>query len=126
MKVLLSTLLLVLLTGCQNLPSPNETNDANYGIYPDQYEGIAKNYLKTELRDPESVEFRGITEPRKHWIGDKVTGIKYGYLVCVDVNSKNVFGKMTGYRTDAVLIRDGDVIKHVRGGELISGMRLCN
>lgn len=118
--------MLLCLSACSTLPSPNEEKVADYGGYPDDYKHIAKSYLKAELRDPSSVIVGEITEPKKQWIGDKFTGIKYGYLVCAEVDSKNLFGKMTGMRTDALLIRDGVVIDYVNKGELFSGMKLCN
>nr|WP_136251290.1 hypothetical protein [Ningiella ruwaisensis] len=114
------------LFACSTLPSPKQEEAADYGPYPNDYETIAKNYLKTELRDPATIQFGEVSKPEKKWIGDKFTGVKYGYLVCVQVNSKNLLGKMTGFRSDAVLIRDGVVIDYVDEGELFSGMKLCN
>ena len=126
MRALTITLLAIFLTACQSLPTPNEADAADYGAYPENYEEIARNYLIAELRDPQSVQIKSFTEPKKRWIGDKVTGVEYGYLVCVEVNSKTLFGEMTGFRSDAVLIRNGEVVEYAEDGELISGMKLCN
>ena len=122
----LASLFVVFLSACSTLPSPNQEQNADYGPYPENYEEIAKGYLMAELRDPPSVEIGDITKPKKQWIGDKITGVKYGYLVCAQVNSKTLLGKMTGFRSDALLIRDGVVIDYVDEGELISGMKLCD
>lgn len=119
-------LTVILLSGCSTLPTPNQEKSADYGEYPTNYETIAKDYLMTKLREPESAEVGDITKPQKKWIGDKFTGVKYGYLVCAQVNSKELLGKMSGFRPDALLIRDGVVIDYVEGAELFSGMKLCN
>ncbi|WP_026375260.1 hypothetical protein [Aestuariibacter salexigens] len=126
MRYCLVFLFTLLIGACQSLPSPNETQDADYGAYPSNYQQIAEQYLRATLRDPDTIEFDGFAEPKRRWIGDKVTGIKYGYVVCVQVNSKNLFGNMTGFRSDTVLIRDGEVIDYVEDGELLSGMKLCD
>ena len=126
MKITLVILSCIILSACVNLPSPNQEKDADYGQFPDNYQDIAKSYLLAELRDPSSIEIKEMTRPIKRWIGDKVTGINYGYLVCVEVNSKNLFGNLTGFRNDAVLIRNGRVVDYVKDGELISGMKLCD
>jgi hypothetical protein len=117
---------ILLVSACSTLPTPSQEETADYGSYPDNYQNVAKAYLMKELRDPSTIEIGEITRPKKQWIGDKFTGVKYGYLVCAKVNSKNLLGKMTGYRSDAVLIRDGVVIDHVQNGELFSGIKLCD
>ncbi|MGQ8365357.1 hypothetical protein [Glaciecola sp. 1036] len=126
MKLLLLCLIPLALVACTNLPSPTQTAEADYGAYPEDYEAIAKAYLMEELRDPDSIVIESISEPQKQWIGDKVTGIDYGYLVCAKVNSKNLFGNMTGFRSDAVLIRNGEVVEYAKDGKLLSGMKLCD
>jgi len=126
MKITLVALAILILSACVNLPSPTQEKDADYGAYPDNYQEIARDYLLKELRDPGSIDIQSMSEPEKQWIGDKFTGIKYGYLVCVQVNSKNLLGNLTGLRSDALLIRDDVVIDYVKDGELISGMVLCD
>lgn len=116
----------MLMSACSTLPTPSQEETADYGSYPDNYQNVTKAYLMKSLRDPATIEIGEITMPKKQWIGDKFTGVKYGYLVCAQVNSKNILGKMTGYRSDAVLIRDGVVIDHVQNGELFSGIKLCD
>lgn len=126
MKKFLLILTSLILSGCVNLPSPSQEKEADYGAFPDNYQNIARTYLMTELRDPSSIEIKEMTKPIKRWIGDKFTGINYGYLVCVDVNSKNLLGNLTGFRSDAVLIRNGSVVDYVKDGELVTGMKLCD
>lgn len=126
MKTPIVVLALFLLSACVNLPSPTQEKDADYGAFPNNYKEIARDYLMSELRDPSSIEIKNVSEPSKQWIGDKFTGIKYGYLVCVEVNSKNLLGNLTGLRSDALLIRDDVVIDYVKDGELLSGMKLCD
>lgn len=126
MKITIVALAILILSACVNLPSPTQEKDADYGAYPDNYQEIARDYLLKELRDPASIDIQSMSEPKKQWIGNKFTGIKYGYLVCVQVNSKNLLGNLTGLRSDALLIRDDVVIDYVKDGELISGMVLCD
>lgn len=126
MKTTIIVLASLFLSACVTLPSPTQEKEADYGTFPDNYQNIAKDYLMAELRDPSTIEIKEMTKPVKRWIGDKVTGISYGYLVCVEVNSKDFFGKLTGFRNDALLIRDDSVIDYVKSGKLISGMRLCD
>lgn len=126
MKITAIVLASLLLSACVNLPSPTQEKEADYGPFPQNYQDIAKEYLMSELRDPSTIEIGAISSPSKRWIGDKFTGIKYGFVVCVEVNSKNLLGKMSGFRTDAVLIRDNVVIDYINDGELLSGMKLCD
>ena len=124
MKTTMVMLTILFLSACVTLPSPTQEKEADYGAFPDNYQDIARDYLIRELRDPTSIEVK--KQPIKQWIGDKLTGIKYGYLVCVEVNSKNLLGNLSGLRTDALLIRDDVVIDYVEDAELISGMKLCD
>jgi len=126
MKTTIALITILFVSACVNLPSPTQEKEADYGPFPDNYQDIAKDYLMSELRDPSSIEIKQISEPIKQWIGDKFTGIKYGYLVCVEVNSKNLLGNLSGLRSDALLMRDDVVIDYVKDGTLISGMKLCD
>ncbi|MCW8878873.1 MAG: hypothetical protein OQK04_12170 [Kangiellaceae bacterium] len=49
----------------------------------------------------------------------------YGYLVCVTYNAKNSYGAYSGYKTDGLLIKNGEVIQHVKGGEW-GNIQICN
>jgi hypothetical protein len=69
------------LSGCVTLSGPIQEKRADYGAFPDKYQDIAKDYLMTKLRDPSSFDIKNTTQSLKQWIGDKLTGIKYGYLV---------------------------------------------
>lgn len=126
MKTIILTLVILLTAACTNLPSPSQEKQADYGAFPEDYQQLVRDYLMQELRDPPSVEIANMSYPKKRWIGDTLTGISYGYLICVKVNSKDFFGKLTGFRSDAVLIRNGFITEHVKDGELISGMKLCD
>lgn len=116
----------LLLSACATLPGPTQEKEADYGEFPENYQEITRSYLMAELRDPATIQINSMSSPIKRWIGDKLTGINYGYLVCVEVDSKNLFGNLTGMRNDAVLIRNGVVVDYVKDGEQISGMKLCD
>ena len=126
MKIITILLASLILSACVTLPGPTKEREADYGPFPQNHENVAREYLMSELRDPPTIEIGKISTPDKRWIGDKITGIKYGYLVCVEVNSKNLLGKMTGFRSDALLIRDDVVIHYIKDGKQISGMKLCD
>lgn len=126
MKTTAIVLASLFLSACVTLPGPTQEKEADYGAFPDNYQDITRDYLMAELRDPPSIEIKSMSSPKKRWIGDKITGINYGYLVCVEVDSKNLLGKLTGMRNDAVLIRNEVVVDYVKDGELISGMKLCD
>jgi hypothetical protein len=125
MKIKYGALLAFTLSGCAGLPSQEEAARADYGSYPSSYESVVKKYFEYTLKDPDSVQYRGITSPKKWWLGNRIDGAKYGYLVCATSNAKNSFGAYTGYSTDALLIRNDTVIQFVSKGDWW-GKPLCS
>lgn len=126
MKIKLSGVILTLsLAGCVTMPTPEEVSKADYGSYPSNYENVVKQHFDFILKDPDSVKYRSITTPQKYWLGDRIDGVKYGYLVCATFNGKNSYGAYTGYSTDALLIKNGAVVLYVPDGNWW-GRELCN
>jgi hypothetical protein len=113
MRILFTFFIIFILTACVGLPSNEEAALADYGVYPNNYEEIVKNYYYTALKDPDSARFKNISIPKKYWLGDRFTGAKFGYLVAVTINAKNSYGAYTGYETHALLLRNGNVIEYV-------------
>ncbi|WP_414828829.1 hypothetical protein [Alteromonas sp. H39] len=109
-------LLAIGLVGCKTLPTPTDVDNADYGAYPADYEAIVKSYYRSKLSDPDSARYQLIATPQRYWLGNELDDVYYGYLVCVTLNTKNLFGGYKGYQTDGLLIRNGDVIKHVEEG----------
>lgn len=83
-----------------------QTTD-DYGQFPAEYERIVRDYYDLELVDPESVRYRAISEPRPVEWRNNFSGL--GYQVCVTFNARNRAGGYNGWRTQALLIRDGEV-----------------
>ena len=114
----------VVLSGCVALPTAQEAALADHGEYPTNYEEIVKNYFDGVAKDPDSLKYRGISTPQKYWLGDRLEGARYGYLVCATVNGKNSYGAYVGYKTDGLLIRNGSVILVVPNGDWW-GRKIC-
>ena len=124
MKSIITSLLLVLLTGCVALPTQQDVAKADYGSYPANYEDIVKTFYGNMLKDPDSAQYKNITVPKTFWLGDRISGSKFGYLVCATLNAKNSYGAYVGYKTDGLLIRDGAVIQYVADG-MWFGRQMC-
>jgi hypothetical protein len=110
--------------GCVSLPTQQEAAAADYGAYPTNYESIAKSFYASTLKDPDSVQYRGIAAPRQFWIGDRFTGAKYGYMVCVTLNAKNSYGGYVGFQTDGLMVRNGAVVQQIENGDWF-GRQVC-
>lgn len=62
-RIIFTVLLCFILSGCLVAP-PHESLQRNCGPYPDNYESIIENYLKHDLKDPESLkDFEVIKTP---------------------------------------------------------------
>ena len=116
MKNIVIGLLFVTLAGCASFPTEQESAVADYGSYPDNYEQIVKSFYNRTLKDPSTAQYRWISSPKTTWLGNRFTGVRYGYLVCVTLNAKNSYGAYIGFGTDGFLIRDGSVIEYVSKG----------
>lgn len=116
MKKLTIVAMILLLSACAGLPTPQEAAKADYGAYPNNYEEIVRAYHRTYLRDPNTAQYSGFSAPTQLWIGDRFSGAKYGYGVCVTYNARNSYGGYVGVRTDAALIRNGVVIDYLPNG----------
>lgn len=85
MESILFALFLLAMAGCAGLPTPEQVATTDYGSYPDNYENIVKDFYINNLKDPDSVKYKYISTPRQYWIGNRVEGAMFGYLVCVTV-----------------------------------------
>lgn len=101
-----------------SMPAIAQTMD-EYGAFPAEYERVVHEYYELQLVDPESVRYRAISQPvpvdwRNHFVGR-------GYQVCVTFNARNRDGGYQGWRTHALLIRDGEVRDWVGVTRMIVG-----
>ena len=116
MNVALFITVMAFLVGCAGLPTPEEIASADHGSYPNNYEDIVKSYFARILKDPYSVRYESISTPQRYWLANRLEGATYGYLVCVTLNAKNSYGAYIGYETDALIIRNGVVVKYIAKG----------
>ncbi len=124
MKLAPLALIMLLIASCASLPTPEQAATADYGSYPNNYEDIVKDYFAKTLKDPDSVKYQSISTPKKFWLGDKFTGARFGYLVCVTLNAKNSYGGYVGYQTDGLLIRNGLIVEYIDKGDWW-GRQIC-
>ena len=99
------------LTACAGI-TQEQIKNADYGQYPSNYKEIVKGYYDSIAKDPDSLKFKEIAEPKKAWLNDFGTH-KFGYMSCVTVNGKNSYGAYVGYKTDGILIKNGTVIHFI-------------
>jgi hypothetical protein len=122
-------IIIIALAGCAENPNPQKNAAADHGPYPEHYEAIIHEWIRTEFFDPYSIRDLEIAKPMKGWrTGAPIFGEKsiyYGWEVVVKLNGKNRMGGYVGLQTFDVLIRDGKVIW---SGNLshpeLSGMKL--
>jgi hypothetical protein len=128
MKVLIVLCVLVI-SGCAYTPSNNELANADYGSQPINIEGSIKDSLLTTLKDPDSLQIKNITTPKKDFFLDPAnfnTKFGYGWHVCALINAKNTYGAYTGYKNYHFFFKDNKVIYNTNI-DMNSGRRLtCN
>ncbi|GGW83880.1 hypothetical protein [Alteromonas halophila] len=124
MPVIRVVLIALLLSACSSLPSDQEVDEANYGSAPSEYELIVKAYYQMTVNEPGTTKYNAIHKPVRYWLANKMGDTYYGYLVCATVNTKNLLGKYSGFRHDALLIHNDHVVKYVKGGDWW-GEQLC-
>jgi hypothetical protein len=101
-------LLLILLAGCAITPTQKQIDAADYGTYPANYEEIIKAYMGSILKDPESAKYQFLNAPKQGW--NSVGGLKFAYIVCVNINTRNSYGGYTGNQMSHFMIKNGLVI----------------
>jgi hypothetical protein len=82
------------------------------GPYPENYEALVNDWLRTSLYDPYSVRDLSITEPRqgRAWRGLLVGGPFNAWATCVTYNAKNRMGGYVGLSTTVVWIVNGAIV----------------
>lgn len=106
----------MILASCAQVPQRTSGDAApDYGPYPSSdYENIVKAWMKTNLRDPYSVQDLSISAPvrDRFWGGLLVTGgYVYAHRTCVRFNAKNAFGAYIGLRDHVFWIKNDQVIQ---------------
>jgi hypothetical protein len=115
MRKLLISAIILGVTGCQvpwMQPSAAALAAADYGPFPENYESLLKEYIRTNFFDPYSVQDLKIQQPVKGWIKEPaIQGghFHFGYLLTFECNAKNRQGGYVGLKTSQVFIRDSKV-----------------
>ncbi len=119
----------IILTGCAKgvIPIPNlvypERNptilsDESYGVYPNQYKTILKDYLTSKLPYPKDARVEFVNKPGKlsiNQLGNTYTG----YRVCLSINARNNKNIFTGYKTHLFIIKNDNVDLHLYDSGLL-------
>jgi hypothetical protein len=103
-------------------PNAQETANADYGAYPQNYRAIVDEWMRDSLYDPHSVVDLEIKPPFKYFLQAAPLmggGRTFGYLVQVKLNAKNRMGGYVGRKTMNLLIRNGKLVKSWEEGELV-------
>lgn len=98
----------ILLSGCVfTQPTMEEEKNANYGtsVTQDRAEKLARKWFKYNLKDSESGRY-DFGAVYKGWL-DVVLTRHFGYILPVDVNSKNSYGAYEGYQDYVFVFKDG-------------------
>lgn len=83
---------------------------ADVGNKPENFQSLVESAIRGQLKDPDSAQFSGFTEPRKEVMVEK-SNFVYGYSSCVFVNAKNSYGGYTGKQLYWAFIRNGQVLR---------------
>jgi len=104
--------LIFLLYACASTPTAEDLASADYGPYPDNYRQSIKNYAKGYLKDPQSAQWKFNYLPRESWL-KYWGGVRYGWGVCTEIDTKTSEEVYTGYRKHFFLIKNGRVVQNI-------------
>ena len=118
MKIKNLIFLILVFSGCAKslIPIPNyampEVNrnpnpSASYGEYPENYQIILQDFLKTRFKDSSKVKVEFVSKPEKLAVST-MTDEAYGYRVCLSVLDENR-KKNKGYKNHFFLINNGKI-----------------
>jgi hypothetical protein len=89
-----------------------------YGVYPDEYKTILKDYLMNKLPYPKDARVEFVNKPGKlsiNQLGNTYTG----YRVCLSINARNQKNVFAGYRTHLFIIKNGNIDLHLYDSGLL-------
>ena len=84
---------------------------ASYGVYPENYQIILQNFLKTKYKDSSKVKVEFVSKPEKLAVSTMMDEV-YGYRVCLSIYDENET-KKKGYKNHFFLINNGKIITHL-------------
>ena len=126
MNTLKLLILAVVVSGCSKLPAPslisptqnNNTQSVSYGIPPDNYQKVLKDYLIKNLKDYKTAKVEFINEPAKSTI-DHLGDTYSGFRVCLSINEQRG-DYYIGYRNHFFMINNNDVSLHLFDSGLLT------
>ena len=101
---------------CAIRPSEEDLANADYGPYPVEHEEIIKAHMSGVLKDPYSARYEFFGPPTSGWQGVG-SGRRFGWRICATINAKNSYGGYTGAKLYYFMIRYGQVVKRIGGGD---------
>jgi hypothetical protein len=121
-KTILLLFPVLILAGCVSTPSHSELSQLNYGSPPKDYETTIKQYFDGVLIDSHTAYYN-FDSPYRFWYNDKsfLGGQLYsGYLVRVNVSSKNKFGGYNEEETYGFIMKDEQIVRVLDPDEMLS------
>ena len=117
MKIKNLIFLILILSGCAKslIPMPDyampEVNvrpdpSASYGEYPENYQIILQDFLKTKFDDSSQVKVEFVSKPEKLSVST-MTGDFYGYRVCISILDEGK--RNAAYKNHFFLINNGKI-----------------
>ena len=104
----LSLVACLLFAGCATSPIQS-LPVGDCGPVPKNADVIARAYILSSLKDPDSAQFRnGVL--RKGWVRDGLLyggAYRFGWIYSVDLNAKNSYGGYAGYEEQHIFIHNG-------------------
>ena len=104
--------LAAILVGCDTSPPSKElVASVDYGLKPDNYQQIIRDYLRNRLTDPTAAIIDYRAGPTQMYQKEAVNrDVQFGWAVCTMVNDKNTRGAYTGFYPAVYFIRNGKVV----------------
>ena len=117
---LLSAFALLACVGLLDGDHPELLATADFGQYPENYEEIIKDYLRSYLAGLHGVGDLEIMKPKQSWYrpDGAMQQVIYGYETRVLFTARNTMGGYSGIQKHYAFIRNGRVIRFGRWEDL--------
>ena len=128
MKIKNLIFLILVFSGCAKslIPLPvnalpevnvNPNPSASYGVYPENYQTILQDFLKTKFKDSSKVKVEFVSKPEKLSV-ETMTNEFYGYRVCISILDEGK-PRNYGYKNHFFLINNGKVTLYLYDSGLL-------
>ena len=117
MKIKNLIFLILIFSGCAKslIPVPsyalpeinmNPSPSASYGVYPENYQTILQDFLKTKFKNSSKVKVEFVSKPEKLAVSTVINDF-YGYRICISILDEGK--KNATYKNHFFLINNGKV-----------------